>query len=768
MGRINLEDSIAGAFSLMLFEVFKNNESLSPEVVSKSFSKHFYNEWFQKLGNSYLIVFRKNLEETNIQMTELLSLIRLSTDEGKKFHSISSKDFKKTIENIWVDVHAHVVKDIIQDFIELDEINKVLSNQITSDIPEEVKETLKLIIKQSGLVTPLVVSYFSLLSRTIVIDAYHGTAALHVPPTINIKLDILCGLSGYIHSCGNLILSRDIKKTKIETVEGALKNYINQADLKKDERVAFCIYANDEKTQPREDNFGLSSLRLQIDKYYIEQKPLNSEVTRIFNDKSKGSIGSKLKWIDSYGLSAFQTKPLTYFTDEGVKQDRIVWLFVEHGLDKSGNKRKNKKYYVFYEQLYRNTSTYYLYDEDKPAWKAPETIPPSLDAAMLNISMASRGLSTETTVNDPFCGSGTTLLESLKYKKVECISCDQSPESKQIMHDNIRFFSSSTDEIANLSQGITSVLSETEGEIRIDIIDYFAGDMYPNPNMAWSLFINLINRLHKTKDELNIDEECRIALNENNENEIDLEVMVLFYILYKAAYKTIKKERFTLPEIIKSDYFSTIVTKQIHSFEETVKKHLSLLRFNKIDENGKPNSFIIPNTHLGKKVGRFATWVYPCKSFLHDFYHNKLEIQKKIKTASIEDELIVADIYIADPPYGVNVEKDLIILQNMYSKMIENLVTNLTSANRKNEIGHIAICVPSETYTGLRSAFFTDPQLLINQIIANVDEAGGEVLNSAEVLPAPTHIFNLPCYWRAPKTLDRAVLFFKIAPKTLS
>ncbi len=143
----------------------------------------FFTAWFRKRPNAYFFLFLKNVTVTNLQFAELVALIESEVRptetnprvRGLQFASVA--DFKSTFSGL--------IKPFAQSLG--DERSKA---QRFADI------------------------YGPVLERLIVLEIFSGSCAVYLPPHLTLDLAKICGLSGYIHSCGRLIFSKSVYRTQ--------------------------------------------------------------------------------------------------------------------------------------------------------------------------------------------------------------------------------------------------------------------------------------------------------------------------------------------------------------------------------------------------------------------------------------------------------------------------------------------------------------------------------------------------------------------------
>lgn len=317
----------------------------------ESLAEIFFKEWFKEEGNAYFFLFKKNLKVTNIQFAELGSLIRKYSiaDQKNNLQILGVQEFNHTLREILYSFHSEDARTI-------DRYKKVF------------------------------LSYAHLLNNTILLDNYFGSCAVFLPPHIDIDLKEICFNSGYVHSCGRSIFTRNVDKAKSEHFHDALDLYLRRYPSELGKKLFFAVYAHEDFTLydralASDLKDGLDDVKIFVEKYYMGNEHLVS-VLNILKKKYDEKI-----LISDPGN--FRQQHKKYRQQDNVIKEKTIWLIV----DKSINDRQlktpgDKKYYICYEQTYINQNPFHLFDENKPAWIAHTTIPHTLAGAMVNIALS--------------------------------------------------------------------------------------------------------------------------------------------------------------------------------------------------------------------------------------------------------------------------------------------------------------------------------------------------------------------------------------------
>lgn len=367
----------------------------------KLIASSFFLEWFKKHGISYYFLFKKNLKVTNIQYPELISLLRtyITSKTGEKLEKqlqfVTQAQFKYTIQNI-------------VDSLILDRTPKNLDYNLFIDL------------------------YSELLSKIVVVDVYFGSCVVYIPFNLTINAALICAESGYIHSCGKSVYIRNMLKANYDELTNAVNSHLKKYSNKK--KIFFAVYSHEDFTHY--DRAKLSELKGGLDdsKIYLEKVYLGNEKLVTVLRKMKVKYKGKLEIPDP---GNFKTVHKEFRTHKNVDSKRTLWMISERSLGNPINQPGQIDYFIVYEQEYLNENPFHIFDENKPAWIDHTTIPHTLVSAMINITRPWQ--KKNLILSDPFVGSGTVYLESLKYNSLKAKCSDLNPFSRLITKDNLFF-----------------------------------------------------------------------------------------------------------------------------------------------------------------------------------------------------------------------------------------------------------------------------------------------------------------------------------------
>ena len=196
-------------------------------------------------------------------------------------------------------------------------------------------------------------------------------------------IEKICACSGYIHSCGKRIFIRNIDKYETESFHKALDQYLKSVEKK----IFFCIYAHEDFTDYDRDvseelKNGLDEVKIYEEKFFMGKVSLVS----LLSDIKKRFPGRFI--IPPRGNFKIEHKKIMNKRGNNIDRSRTLWLIKEHSANQQTLERGDRSYYICYEQLFINKNQFYLFDENKPAWKSSTTMPHTLTAAMINIALS--------------------------------------------------------------------------------------------------------------------------------------------------------------------------------------------------------------------------------------------------------------------------------------------------------------------------------------------------------------------------------------------
>lgn len=129
----------------------------------------------------------------------------------------------------------------------------------------------------------------------------------------------------------------------------------------------------------------------------------------------------------------------------------------------------------------------------------------------------------------------------------------------------------------------------------------------------------------------------------------------------------------------------------------------------------------------------------------------KIRIEQRSATDSMPD----CDVIVTDPPYGINTQENPHALADLYTRMIRNMLLALGHG------GQLVLCLPEVTRTGQHVAYYTQKDVVIQQVLHTANELNMDVEGiDVGSVPRQTQLYRPPYYWESEKALRRSILHF--------
>jgi hypothetical protein len=673
--------------------------------------KMFFDEWFRTRGGCYFFLFKKNLKVTNIQLAELVALMRShfgaeGLDPPKDLQFITSTDFNESTKHLFDAFPA------AQDSFE-----------------SRCREFARI--------------YAPLFRRRVVVDVFFGSCAVFVPPCLSLDLGQICAHSGYIHSCGHNVFTRKAYKTKKDQFFKALVRYL-KSNPTPGKRVFFAAYTHEDFTSYdrrwRDELLdGLDNVKIFVEKYYMESASLVSVLREM-----------KTKFADQLVIPEagnFRETHQKLRKDPSIDNSRTLWLLVDRSTTKDRPRQAGEtKYFICYSQLYKNENPFHYFDENKPAWISHTTIPHTLMGAMINITKP--WLTRNVSVADPFVGSGTTWLEMLKYPDATCRCGDLEPMTPILASDNLKFFCASADELEPYIQALEFVLRpSTDALFAAPGATKDAGPDYGR-SYEWAL-----ENLEKLPRMLTIGDGAKAAKGIRDLNHRSLVDRLFLYLALRATVRhSLGLER--KPEKRRQEWRVAYCAEAEKLLDE----------FRALKELREEEGALIEGGDA--IVGVLGT--YSESRTLNRLRLAKLSDASLTASVKCSDARALRpdsyDIVVTDPPYGFNdAPQDQRSLAAFYASIMETLILAL-----KKRHGQLVFAVPDWSHTGKRLPYFTYRNVITQQVLVAAEKHGREVFHPALSVPAPGALFRPPYYWESERALRRAILHFRIRAADVS
>jgi tRNA G10 N-methylase Trm11 len=680
---------------------------------TKFHAADFFKHWFRDNGSNALFIFRKNLSVTNIQYAELFALIRAntSTTDGRP---ITNLQFSSVAD------FTNVVQELIDTFTSKESYRK--HYQFVVD------------------------TYLPIFEKRVVAINFRGSCALFFPPGLKLDLATVCAHSGYVYSCGKSIYIRRVGKATDTEFLAAIKRYVK--DIPPRRKVFFTIYAREDfkKYDPeyRESTSrGLDDLKIHLEKFYMNKVRLVTVVERIRQKfKAKLFIPNPSNFSEAHKKFREEKKALD--------PTKTLWLLVDARIGDFNDSDRAEKYYICYEQSFKNENQFQgFFDESKPAWTAPITIPHTLTSAMINIALPVEQMKIK--MVDPFVGTGTTWFEASKYPFISARGSDNAKSTHLLVGDNLKFFRLSISDLINLETTVAEFCEAIDPKTNLygrrqEQKDSVLSDSNQE-RFKWvrSTFFDCF-RDQKSED---------IQTFELSENDIqklssgELTNRFLFYLALRAFLKNIGAfYRSPFKDMVNPEEFwnrnvRPRYAKELQHFYYQI-QHLAYLKERAEKAIERHDSYlVIPGRYSLATTINFERF-------------DKLDTAKTIRQRNAEELDGKYHLVITDPPYGFNTDEDIEDLADLYKKFARTVLDSMT------DNGQIIISLPEASHTGRRSPFFTHREIFIKQILATADDMKLELVVPARIIPNPKHLFGPPYYWEAERSLRRTILHFRV------
>ncbi|RNC64261.1 MAG: hypothetical protein ED859_18620 [Desulfuromonadales bacterium] len=556
---------------------------------------------------------------------------------------------------------------------------------------------------------------------------FFGSSAVFIPKGISLDLNKVVFDSGYIHSAGRSIFIRNIKKAKKNEFFDSLDIHLSRNTVSGDE-IPFIVYAHEDFSGHDKDSYELIDRGIEQCKIYVEKMSMGSHrLSSILNEMQTVKYKDKL----------LIPKAGSYLIHHNFRKGRTIWLISDRSL--SGGQISNAgtiRYYICYEQLLKNDSPFFFFDENKPAWKSHTTLPHSLTAALIN---ATRPIVSGGVICDPFAGTGTTWLEIKRLQLNNKIICsDLSPAASILHSDNICFFNMSSSELSSLVDQLKACCSSDVSAINMQ------HELFPEIKTSTPYFIAL-SLLDKLKEEQQ-DEDQEYFLSNTFVDQLtttNFLTRIIFYIALRAEL------RFQGGFKRKSVDFASAFKKSLNKLVDQIDMLILLrneIETSNIDVNTECSYLTITGTYSNKLIPVFL---------LDELSQLKkcieLEVKPSVDARQLEPNSI--DLIICDPPYGFNTNEEDGGLAQLYSEFIAKAIAAL----RPN--GQLILCLPAESYTGRDLPYCTRSDIISRQIQIKAHEQGRLVYQTSKSLPHSS--LAPPYYWESERALRRTILHYR-------
>jgi class 3 adenylate cyclase/16S rRNA G966 N2-methylase RsmD len=757
------------------------------KLIGADFASTFTKRYF--FQNSSLLLLKASLSVTNISLVEIQALLRLNTKTKESDGPVddiyfeNSRDLKRRLAEIWESNLAHnkhfsLFLDAAKSLHEKGDAThgKVLSDffrdsNINASIDAYVESAYPLFAALHG----------RQFSRTILLDPYSCSVAVSAAFPLLIDFHSVVGQSGYIHSFGDLLYIRNARKSRISEIKEKL------AQLPDSEQCPLLIFDEDfDRSRPRfvrvSAQIGLDHLKIPKNKYYADGKPLADAVYQLEKDPI---LSRKIKVL--WREAASPRDELARFSgerDAEVSLGNCIFLLRDFAVNES-SQRSNSQYLICYQRQYRNSSPCAIFDETKPGWYAPVTLPHTLCAAMINICRpflrrdAAAG-GKQIVLMDPFAGSGTTALEARRIFGNEAITTcsDQNRISRLIVDDNCTFFAmqvgpkvgvtatSSINDMPNTLEALDAVLklvAESPLEepdlpgARNDVRVMAGSALRPasgsvRDTYRWCLrtcsaiLRGLVDDTEPLDFESNLRKlrdfkfpEARIDTLAN----LPVIARIIFYIVWRS---TVLNSAFVSVGI---ERLHESTRRIIVEFREQLQELMNVRQIRSGDK-------LILGELLSQRGVYSPEIICPAISFTRDaakpvWLRNESPRHAVATLAAYRDAV---DMIVTDPPYGFSTIEETGAMVELYKDFMKGCIEAL------RDRGQLVLCMPDESHNGQSIPSYAQGEWFDREIrsVAKQPELRCDLFS---VYPQEASMIGgKPLFWRSERALTRRILHY--------
>jgi tRNA G10 N-methylase Trm11 len=669
--------------------------------------------WLGDRGIYFL--FNKNLRVTNVQFTELLSLLRMHTRECEK------KERARALFFITSEEFDKLIVEIAEPFEGKADIGRVLA-------------TL----------------YSEVFARTLIVDPYYGSCNVFVPPTLSVNLAAIAGESAYLHSCGYSVFVRNMVKAEPTLLRNKLNQHLNRLPPAKGKKLRFLIYSDEDFTARDRRNesllrHGLDDTKIHVEKAWFRSQRLVDVVNQLKKD-----MGDRLVFG---GGRDYLGDRETHRDDKTVDFTRTLWLVQDRSVGTPSERPGDDRYYICYDQLFRARNAIHIFDENKPAWQDHTTMPPSLAGALLNIVRGPDSAGKSLKVGDPFMGTGTSLLEVLRFPDMSFRGSDTDETSAILVKDNLDFFWRSKKELGAVFALLVRTKSELEQAKRSKksqgfkstVVYRVARETLGSGNLARKA--RAAESLKLGKDKLPADPGDRL----------------LAYIALRASKRY--SARFARAATQNEQDWVLAYEQELQTLLSQVEELTKLRALDPLKEDAAQN---LIETHEHASTGSASVML------LEDSYSTGCipgPQTEKASHAKAEDryELVVGkkgdarklpeaafNVIIGDPPYGFNKPKDANDLAELYRQFARSSLTALRDG------GHLLLCLPDRSHSGRYSPAFTHRSLVVQQLLLAAGAVDRQLVFPHDRVRGAEDLYDADYYWESERALRRSILHVQV------
>jgi hypothetical protein len=340
---------------------------------------------------------------------------------------------------------------------------------------------------------------------------------------------------------------------------------------------------------------------------------------------------------------------------------------------------------------------------------------------------------------DPFGGSGSTLLESLKFDEthVRCDTADIDGVCELLANDNAAFLAASVEEldvwIRLLRQVAESPTTEDEADDK----------MKPRMQASVAKLQATITagRELSRKADTSSDGLIPIAVVEELRRS-SLGERLMFYMFLKAQSRH-------LTDIARG---KEPPTRAVSAEATRLANELESLR----DVRGLMEQAAVPSDEAPDEPTPLRRF-YDEWSLAVTFAVDASRAEMRMHQGDVRGlPARMYDVIVADPPYGYNTDVGAAGLAALYRDAFAAMLRAL-----KNE-GQLVVALPDKSLSGRTTPTFAHKEFCIRLLLALAEEQGRQVFSIADAFPSTRRAQIAPYYWESERALRRAILHLRV------
>ena len=280
----------------------------------------FFRQWFREKGTPCFFLFKRHLGVTNAQYVELFSLL-----EANCIDVATTKIKQQLLFHTTAQMKATIV----------DSISMLL------DVPVEHRKAQTIAFAER---------YCELFASTVVVDMFYCSCAVFVPPTVSVDLFQVCADAGYVHSVGQSVYVRNIKKARKNDFYSNLEQHLKTVPSS-ELPVPFVVYAHEDFSGYDKEAREQIGRGIEHTKLYLEKMSMGGyRLAQVVHDMRK-HFDERLNIPE----------PGPYDQVHNFEKSRTLWLICDRSVS-AGNPMTpgSERYYICYEQIAKNDSPFFL------------------------------------------------------------------------------------------------------------------------------------------------------------------------------------------------------------------------------------------------------------------------------------------------------------------------------------------------------------------------------------------------------------------------